>query len=142
MATEGIAQRPRRGVDRDSAFFAEGLKRGKLLIQHCTTCGTLRHPPRPMCSKCNSFTWDAVEASRWGRIYSYATVHHRALPTLPHPTVVVLVELEEGVRMVGDLVDADKGPAPAIGQRVEAAILADPGDDMLLVRWRVIGPKP
>jgi hypothetical protein len=53
-------------------------------------------------------------------------------------TVAVLVALEEGVRMVGDLVDPGKSPPVAIGQNVKAEILADPGDDMLLVRWRIV----
>jgi uncharacterized OB-fold protein len=128
-------------VDRDSAFFAEGLKQGKILIQRCKACKALRHPPRPMCSKCGSFEWDTVEASGRGTIYSYAISYHRPLPTLPHPTVILLVALEEGVRMVGDLVEAHESPAPEVGQAVTAEILADPGDDMLLVRWRNTGVK-
>jgi uncharacterized OB-fold protein len=86
-----------------------------------------------MCSACNSFDWDTLQASGRGTIYSYTTIHHGPMPG----TVAVLVALEEGVRMVGDLVDADKSPPPAIGQAVRAEILADPGDDMLLVRWRI-----
>ncbi len=36
----------------------------RLLIQRCKQCGTLRHPPRPMCSECRSLEWDTLEASR------------------------------------------------------------------------------
>jgi uncharacterized OB-fold protein len=132
-ATAERAKRPRRGVNRDSAFFADGLKQGKVLIQRCKACGVLRHPPRPMCSACNSFDWDTVTASGRGTIYSYTTIHHGPTPGL----VAVLVALEEGVRMVGDLVEPEKSPPVAIGEKVKAEILADPGDDMLLVRWRI-----
>ena len=128
---------PRRSVNRDTAFFAEGLKQRKILIQRCKACGVLRHPPRPMCSSCNSLDWDTLQASGRGTIYSYTTIHHGPKPPTPHPPVAVLVAMEEGVRMVGDLIDADRSPPPAIGQAVRAEILADPGDDLLLVRWRI-----
>ncbi len=90
-----------------------------------------------MCSACNSFDWDTLKASGRGTIYSYTTIYHGPMPEMPHPPVAVLVALDEGVRMVGDLVDAHTSPPPAIGQTVRAEILADPGDDMLLVRWRI-----
>jgi uncharacterized protein len=137
-AAERAAKRPRRAVNRDVAFFAEGLLQGKILIQRCKACAVLRHPPRPMCSACNCLEWDSVEASGRGTIYSYTTIHHGVMPNLPHLPLAVLVAMEEGVRMVGDLVDAHLSPPPAIGQTVRSEIRADPGDDMLLVRWRSV----
>jgi uncharacterized OB-fold protein len=136
-AAERVTKRPRRGVNRDTVFFTEGLKQGKILIQRCKACGVLRHPPRPTCAACNSFDWDAVQASGRGTIYSYTTIHHGLMQKMRYPPVAVLVAMEEGVRMVGDLADPDKSPPPAIGQMVRAEIAADPGDDMLLVRWRI-----
>jgi uncharacterized OB-fold protein len=90
-----------------------------------------------MCSACNSLDWDTVQASGRGNIYSYTTIHHGPMPPTSHPPVAVLVAMEEGIRMVGDLIDADRSSPPAVGQAVRAEILADPGDDMLLVRWRI-----
>ena len=49
----------------DTAFFWDGLKEHKLLIQRCAACGVLRHPPRPMCPRCNSLDWDAVDCWRF-----------------------------------------------------------------------------
>jgi uncharacterized OB-fold protein len=55
-----------------------------------------------MCPQCQSLEWEAVESSGRGTIYSWVLSHH---PTEPdaEPRVVVLVELEEGVRVVGNL---------------------------------------
>ncbi|WP_419825766.1 Zn-ribbon domain-containing OB-fold protein [Sphingomonas sp.] len=134
-----VARRPRRAVDRDSQFFAEGLTRGLILIQRCGGCGRLRHPPQPICSHCRSFEWDTVEASGRGSIYTFAVHHAPPLPGFSIPFVIVLVELEEGVRMIGDLVGNSTDAALKIGAPVTAAIMADEGDNMLLVRWRLDG---
>ena len=133
------AKRPRRAVDCDSRFFAAGLVRGVILIQRCAGCGLLRHPPQPICSRCRSFEWDTIEASGRGSIYTFAVHHAPPLPGLPTPNAILLVELDEGVRMIGDLIGDTADPALAIGAPVTAAIVADEGDDMLLVRWRLDG---
>ena len=69
--------RPRPALTQDNAFFFEGTREHKLLIQRCTSCGTLRHPPLPACAKCRSFEWDTVEASGRGTLY---ILRGRALP--------------------------------------------------------------
>jgi uncharacterized OB-fold protein len=91
--------------DRDDAFFWEGARNGQLLIQRCASCGTLRHPPAPMCGRCGSLESDSVVASGRGTIHSWVVSHH---PTEPdaEPRIVVLVDLEEGTRLVSNLVDA------------------------------------
>ena len=90
-------------TDADNRFFWEGVREGRLLIQRCTSCGALRQPPGPMCPHCQSLSWEAVEASGRGTIYSWVVSRH---PTEPdaEPRTVVLVDLEEGVRLVSNLV--------------------------------------
>ncbi|HVM66326.1 MAG TPA: zinc ribbon domain-containing protein, partial [Acidimicrobiales bacterium] len=89
-------------TDADNRFFWDGVRDGRLLIQRCSGCGAVRHPPGPMCPRCQSLDWEAIEASGRGTIHSWVLSHH---PTEPdaEPRVVVLVDLEEGVRMVGNL---------------------------------------
>jgi uncharacterized OB-fold protein len=132
--------RPRQAFNRDNAFFAEGLRNGVVLIQRCAGCDEPRHPPRPMCSSCRSFEWNAVPTSGRAEIYSYAVHHHPALPGVAVPSMIVLVALEEGVRMVGNLVDGGEEDL-RIGTPVEAVIRADEGDDMLLVQWRPLSAR-
>jgi uncharacterized OB-fold protein len=104
---------------RDTAFFWDGVKARKLLIQRCAGCQALRHPPRPMCPECNALDWDTVEVSGRGRVYSFVIPRHPPFPWMEQPYVVALVELEEGTRLISNLCHI----APEevrIGMRVQA----------------------
>jgi uncharacterized OB-fold protein len=81
-ATEATKKppRPRPATTRDNAFWWEGVEAGKLLIQRCGGCGTLRHPPRPMCPQCQSLEWDTVEASGRGTVHSFVINHYPQAP--------------------------------------------------------------
>jgi uncharacterized OB-fold protein len=96
-------RRPRPALTQDNRFFFDGAREGKLLIQRCTNCGTLRHPPRPSCAKCRSFEWDTVTASGRATVYSFVVNHYPQVPAFDYPLVVALVELEEGTRLVANL---------------------------------------
>jgi uncharacterized OB-fold protein/acyl dehydratase len=108
---KGAARRPRPAQTRDNAFFWEGAAKGVLLIQRCASCSRLRHPPGPMCPHCHSLEWDTLEASGRGRVYSFVVAHHPAIPPFEYPNLIVLVELEEGTRLVSNLLGIDPGEA-------------------------------
>jgi uncharacterized OB-fold protein len=94
----------------DDTFFWDGAAEHKLLVQRCSDCGTLRHPPAPMCGNCGSLASDAAESSGRGHVVSWISSLHPNRPD-DEPRIVVLVQLEEGTRMVSNLVDApDAGP--------------------------------
>lgn len=116
-------RRPRPSINEDNRFFWEGVARGELLIQRCAGCAVLRHPPRPMCPRCRSVDWDTVRASGRGTVHSYVVPHHPRMPGFPTPYVVVLVDLEEGTRLVSNLVDVAVD-AVRIGMPVELVITA------------------
>ena len=99
--------RPRPSLTDDQLFWFDGLKEGKLLIQQCSQCGTLRHPPGPMCRSCRSLEWDTIEAAGGGAIHSFVVVHYPQIPSFDYPNQVVLVDLDEGVRVVANTVDTD-----------------------------------
>jgi uncharacterized OB-fold protein len=101
-------RRPRPGITHDGRFFWEGLEQGRLLIQRCVSCGRLRHPPGPMCPWCQSLEWNALEASGRGTVYSYVVAHHPPVPPFEYPNLIALVELEEGTRLISNLVGADR----------------------------------
>ncbi|MFG1949042.1 bifunctional MaoC family dehydratase N-terminal/OB-fold nucleic acid binding domain-containing protein [Nonomuraea sp. NPDC048826] len=96
--------RPRPAVNRDNAFWFEAAREHRLVIQRCTGCGALRHPPGPCCPGCGSYAWDTAEASGRGRVHSFVVSHHPRHPAFPPPHLVALVELEEGTRLVTNLV--------------------------------------
>ena len=121
-------------VSHDTAFFWEGTAAGELRIQHCPSCDTLRNPPGPMCMSCGADKSDYVVAAGRGAVYSFVVHHAPPVPGKTLPFVVALVELDEGVRMVAELVDADPA-AVSIGMPVELA-LTRIDDELTLPFWR------
>jgi uncharacterized OB-fold protein len=118
----------------DDDFFWGGVDRGQLLVQKCTSCGTVRHPPAPMCGHCHSLDWREEPLSGRGRVYAWLISKH---PTQPDsaPRTVVLVDLEEGVRMISNIED---GGAVEIGDPVEV-VFRKVGDTNLPQFRRVVG---
>jgi len=106
---------PRPSITHDNAFFWEGLKQRKLLIQSFD--GRLVHPPMPACPETGSLEWTTVEASGRGIIHSFVIMHQPQLPGFEYPLPIVLVELEEGVRIVANMIDT-KPEDVAIGKPV------------------------
>ena len=94
-------------VSPDTAFFWEGTARHELRIQRCGGCGTLRHPPGPMCAVCGFARPEYDVAAGTGEVYSYVVHRHPPVPGRRLPIVIALVQLIEGVRMVGELLDID-----------------------------------
>lgn len=114
---EPRALRPRPAVNRDNAFWFEGAREHRLLVQRCAACSVLRHPPGPCCPECGSLEWNTVEASGRGSVYSFVVNHHPRHPAFDLPYLVAVVALDEGTRLVADLT----GVAPedaAIGMPV------------------------
>ncbi len=122
--------RPRPALTQDNSFFFEGAKQHRLLIQKCSACGTLRHPPRPSCARCRSFDWEPLEASGRGTIFSFVVNHYPQVPAFDYPLVVALVELEEGTRLIANVSGITPETA-AIGMPVEAGF-EDFDDDLSL----------
>ncbi|MHA3792722.1 FAS1-like dehydratase domain-containing protein [Sphingomonas sp. YL-JM2C] len=116
---------PRPAITHDNAFFWEGVNRRKLLFQSCE--GRLRHPPGPMDPLTGSLDFEIVEASGRGTIHSFVVMHQPRLPGFAYPLPVVLVELEEGVRIVANMIDAAP-EAVEIGRAVVADFVeVEPG---------------
>lgn len=128
--------RPRPATTHDDSFFWEGLKNGKLLIQKCAKCGTLRHPPGPMCRQCHSLEWTTLESAGKGTLHSFVVVHYPQVPSFDYPNQVVLVELDEGIRLVANSTDTTREQL-VIGSRVELDI-QDVDADLSLPFFKVI----
>jgi uncharacterized OB-fold protein len=74
-----------------------------------------------MCHVCQSQDWDSVAASGRGTLYSYVIVHHPPIPGYEYPLAVGLVDLEEGTRIVSNVVDCQRDEIQ-IGMRLECTI--------------------
>lgn len=130
-------KRPAPGVSDDNRFFWEGAKQGKLLIQRCTGCGDLHHPPGPVCPKCHSFDWNAVEVSGKGTVYSFVVMHYPEVPPFDHPNPIGLIELEEGVRLIAQLVGIKPGDVQ-VGQKVQVEFNTFNDGELTLPQFRPV----
>ena len=120
----------------ESQPFWDALREHRLTIQQCASCGKFRHYPRPVCDQCYSLDVKWSEISGEGVVHSWAVCHHAFHPGFKDeiPYVLVTVDLAEGVRMVGRLLDA-KADSLRIGQPVRAEFL-DASDALTLVVFR------
>ena len=120
--------------NRDTEFFWDGTAAGELRIQTCNACGSLRFPPGPACPDCGALDRGHVVASGRGTVFSYVVHRHPPVPGRELPILIVLVDLAEGVRMVGELVDVEPEDVE-IGMAV-AVDYRRIDDDLTLPIWR------
>ncbi|MGJ7613537.1 MULTISPECIES: Zn-ribbon domain-containing OB-fold protein [unclassified Variovorax] len=126
-----------------SAPYWQGLREGRLRVQHCAQCGTWQFGPEWLCHRCHVFdpAWEDV-APR-GRIFSWERVWHPAHSALKArgAYLVVLVELPHAgqVRMVGNLL-GDPMQDVRIGTQVEGVFEqhADAQPPFALLQWRCV----
>lgn len=122
-----------------SQGFWDAVARRELAVQQCSQCETLRHYPQPFCPQCHSrdFAWTRVCGR--GQIHSYTVAHRAFHPAWKDhvPYVIATIELEEGIRMVSDMLDTNPETV-AIGQAVEVRFEELPGQG-LMPRFEVVG---
>jgi len=97
-----IAPRP----DHDDRFFWDGVAEGRLLVRACADCGHVQHPPTPMCPACQSLRWEPREVTGRGTVLAWIASKHPSAPDA-EPRIVVLVQLDDGPRLVANLYGAD-----------------------------------
>ncbi|MCW2651922.1 MAG: 3-oxo-4,17-pregnadiene-20-carboxyl-CoA hydratase alpha subunit [Mycobacterium sp.] len=112
---------------RDTAFFWDGVADHELRIQRRAD-GSLQHPPLPAVWQDKEAPTDYLVATGRGRVFSFVVHHAPKVPGRTLPFVIALVELEEGVRMLGELRNADPA-AVEIGMPVQAVYLDFPATD-------------
>lgn len=87
--------------------FYDWCARGELRFQRCGQCGAFRHVPRELCAECGSFAWQWERSSGRGTVFTYTVVARALHPAFAQavPYAAVVVELEEGVRLLSNVVD-------------------------------------
>jgi uncharacterized OB-fold protein len=100
-----------------SAPYWAGAEQGRLVVQQCDGCGSLRHYPRLLCPVCYSFDWTPYPASHKGSVFSWTVTHQvfDASVTSEVPYVLVTVTMEDGVRVLGRI-------APDVQLRPDLAV--------------------
>lgn len=117
-----------------NAEFYAWLARGELRLQRCDACGLWRHPPRYLCATCGSgeASWEAVSGR--GALFTWTVTHRPVDPAFEPPYVVAVVELEEGPRLVANLVRVELDEL-----RLELPLVAELApitDQVTLVQFR------
>ena len=117
----------RPAASRDTAFFWDGINAHELRIQKRPD-GSLQHPPAPALWNDKDVPTDYVVASGKGTVFSFVVHHAPQVPGRTLPFVIALVELEEGVRMLGELRGVDPATVQ-IGMDVRATYIDFPAGD-------------
>lgn len=126
-------------VGLNAGFYERAATTGRLHFQRCDECGVWRHPPRFRCAACSSDSWSWSPVSGRGRVFSWTVTHRPVDPAFAAelPYAVLVVEMEEGVRMVGNLI----GLAPSELQ-LDLAVMAEletVAEAVALVHFRPTG---
>ena len=116
---DGAKPRPAPIPDAESAPFWAGTVEGQLLVQECSMCGQRQLYGRSLCTNCHSSALSWIESAGKGTIYSRTIIHQNPNRSFKHmiPFVVALVDLDEGPRLMTNIVGAPP-EAVEIGARV------------------------
>ena len=83
--------------------YWEGCREGLLRLQQCDACGEYQFYPRVLCSHCGHDVLNWRDVSGRGRIASYTVVPRPLSPAYPSPSIIILVDLDEGPRLMSSL---------------------------------------
>ena len=135
---------PMPAANAETVGWWEAAAEHRLVVQRCTACGHVRHPPGPLCPRCRATTAQWWESPGTGTVYTYTVVRQAFIPALADrlPYVVIAVELDgtDGARLVSNLVDFEPG-AVTVGMAVEV-VWEDMGPELAVPRFRPTGAAP
>jgi hypothetical protein len=113
----------------ETQHFWDGCKAGELLLQTCGECAKTYFPPRPFCAACGSRNVAVTKASGKGFLYSYV-IHHRPVPGFTPPYAIAVVELDEGPRMMTNIVECEQTPE-ALQLDMKLEVVFEPQTDTI-----------
>ena len=118
----GDYNKPLPSLDGLTGEFYQFCKQARLHFQRCSDCQTFRHVPREMCPECNSFNWEWVPSTGKGTVFTWTVVERALHPAFMDstPMAPVVVEMEEGVRLLSNMLDCPPSELE-IGMPVEVA---------------------
>jgi hypothetical protein len=125
----------------DSAPYWRAAREERLEMQRCAGCGRFRFPPSLLCPHCHGEGAEWAPLSGRGRIVSFSIVHRAPAPAFQArvPYVLALVDLEEGPRMMANVV-GEGALEVAIDDAVEVVFEARGDDGFKLPQFRRAGP--
>jgi uncharacterized protein len=104
-----MTERPLPEITPETRHFWEGTGTGELRLQKCAACNRVYFPPRPFCPQCGSPDVSVFRASGRATLYSYV-IHQRPAPGFVPPYSIAVVQLDEGPRMMTNIVEVAQTP--------------------------------
>ena len=124
-------------VSPETKPFWDATAEGKLVLPKCQHCGSINWYPKVFCPECGKFGVDWIDAAGTGTIYTFAITRRGAgAYAQAGPYVLAYVELDEGMRIMTNIVDADLETL-AIGDKVQV-VFHDTGAGTALPRFKVV----
>jgi hypothetical protein len=93
----------------ETQHYWDGARHGELRLQKCDFCQCIYFPPRPFCPDCGSRQVSVVTATGRATLHSYV-INHLSSPGFEPPFAIAVVELEEGPRLMSNIVDCEQTP--------------------------------
>ncbi len=135
---------PKPAASWETRAYWEGAGRHELVLQRCGDCGVVQHRPRAICASCLSSALQHFVSSGRGQVYTFTVTHQNGVPPFRDavPYVLAYVDLEEGPRLMTNIVGCDPGDV-AIGmdvvvdfQDADTSDLGDAGGAFAVPRFR------
>lgn len=119
----------------ETEHFWDGARAGELRLQRCDDCGHVYFPPRPFCPACASRAVSVFAASGRGRLESYV-ISHRPHRAFEPPYAIALVALEEGPRLMSNIVECEQTPEALILDMPLEVVFEAQNDEITLPLFR------
>ena len=129
-----LSDRPKPMMVPEAEFFWEGARNNELLIQKCGDCEDAYFPPRPFCPKCGSRNVSVIKASGYATLYSFV-INHMPAPGYEPPFSVGVVTLEEGPRMMCNIVECEQ-TAETIKVDMQLEVVFEDRGDIFVPQFR------
>lgn len=127
--------RPRPEPTPETKHFWDGARERSLLLQRCDECSTTYFPPRPFCPACGHRAVSVFAASGRATLYSYV-IHHRKVPGFTPPYAIAVVQLEEGPRMMTNIIDCPQIPEALVLDMPLEVVFVPMDDEITLPLFR------
>lgn len=122
----------------ESRAYWEGLKQHTLTLPRCKDCGKAHFYPRIVCPFCASRNLEWAAMSGRGKLYSFV-INHRPPPYMgKDPFVIAVVELDEGPRLMSNLVGVAPDPARIACDRAVQIEYLDITPEVTLPQFRFV----
>lgn len=135
-----MSARPIPPISELTAPYWDAARRGEFVMQQCSACGHRPFPPRAHCPDCGAADLAWNSASGRGTVYTYTIAHRPPHPVFAGqcPFVLAVVELEEGPRLMTNIVDCAPGDV-RIGMAVHVCFEPVDDSDVMLPVFRPAG---